>query len=298
MLASSECLVPADLPNLRYPKWVSDKHDGIRCRTALCPTNEYPKGTIVGVSRSLKVLPNIHIQATLAHSAVGFDGEIVIPGATFHEIQSKVMTELSLPFSFEYRLFDHVPHHKGQPFLQRLQTLRHRVNMYGIDEMSIIKQTKVNDADELQAAFNDAIARGYEGLIVRDGDAPWKEGRSTFNQEWMLKMKQFVDAEAVIIGYVEEMENLNPKEENELGYSKRSSHKANKQGKGRLGALVVRDIESRKVFNIGSGFDAAMREWIWARRKRLKGRIVTYKSHAFGVKDLPRTPIFRGLRMD
>lgn len=298
MLACSDCLQLEDLPKLRYPKWVSDKLDGIRCRTGLVPDQSYPSGTIVGLSRTLKVLPNVHLQTALARTAVGFDGEIIIPGCTFHEIQSKVMTEITLPFDFQFWLFDHTPGRKGESFLQRMQRLRNRFNMYATDRMHILKQTKVNNAEELQEQFELAIRAGNEGLIVRDPASPWKEGRSTMREEWMLKMKQFADAEAVIVDYEEEMENNNPKTKNELGYSKRSSHIANKTGKGRLGALVVRDIKTEELFLIGSGFDVAMRVWIWERRRKLKGRIITYKSHVFGVKDKPRTPIFKGFRND
>lgn len=298
MLASNECVTIEELPQLRYPKWVSDKLDGIRCRTSLVPTKEYPVGTIVGLSRALKVLPNIHVQEGLMGTSVGFDGEIIIPGATFHEIQSKVMTEITLPFEWEFWIFDHTPGTTGETFLQRMQRCRNRFNMYAPENWHILKHYEVKNAKELRKHFERSISEGKEGLIIRDPVAPWKEGRSTRAQEWMLKMKQWIHSEAVIIDFIEEQQNNNPKKRSELGYAKRSSHQKNKVGKGTLGALVVRDLKTHEVFNIGSGFDRKMRDYIWQHRSELKGRFITYKSHAFGVKDKPRSPIFHGIRYD
>lgn len=298
MLASNECLLPEELKDLRYPKLVSHKLDGIRCRTGLVNNGTYTAGTIVGYSRSLKVLPNIQVQQGLSNTGVGFDGEIIISGATFHEIQSKVMSEYTLPFSWEFWVFDCIPTKEGDTYLQRLQKLRNRFNLYGLDNMHVLEQVLVHSPESLLRVFKRSIKMGYEGLIIRDPDAPWKEGRSTRKEEWMLKMKQFVDAEAIVIGFEEEKKNNNPKTKSELGYSKRSSHKANKQGKGTLGALIVRDCASKEIFNVGSGFDAKLRQEIWNNQVDWLGQTVTYKSHVYGVKDKPRSPVFKGCRYD
>ena len=62
-----------------------------------------------------------------------------------------------------------------------------------------------------------------------------------------------------------------------------------------LGALKVRDAENR-VFSIGSGFDAAERDKLWAMRDSLIGKLVKFKHFPVGEKELPRFPIYLGLR--
>ena len=47
---------------------------------------------------------------------------------------------------------------------------------------------------------------------------------------------------------------------------------------------------------IGTGFDAADRDDLWAEQDKLMGRIVKYKSFPVGVKDAPRHPVWLGFR--
>jgi DNA ligase 1 len=95
------------------------------------------------------------------------------------------------------------------------------------------------------------------------------------------------------------MENLNPKVKNELGLSKRSSHKANKRGKGRVGALLGLDVKTGQSVRVGSGFTAKQRDDLWMLWKKggLRGTIIKYKHFAqSGVKDKRRHTIFLGIR--
>ncbi|HQT78609.1 MAG TPA: hypothetical protein PLD10_16265 [Rhodopila sp.] len=85
---------------------------------------------------------------------------------------------------------------------------------------------------------------------------------------------------------------------NELGLTKRSTHQANKTGKGTLGALIVRGITAYPgvTFRIGTGFDATQRCVFMTDRDKLLGKIVTYKHFPIGAKDAPRHPVFKGFR--
>ena len=112
----------------------------------------------------------------------------------------------------------------------------------------------------------------------------------------LWKLKRFEDSEAVILGFDEEMHNANEATTDNLGHSKRSSHKANKTGKGVLGALKVKDVGTGVEFDIGTGFDASERAHIWTSRKAWMGLTVKYKFLPIGVKDKPRHPVYLGLR--
>jgi DNA ligase-1 len=129
---------------------------------------------------------------------------------------------------------------------------------------------------------------------------------------YLLKLKRFADEEAVIVGVVEEMENQNEATINELGQTKRSTAKAGKVGKGRLGALRCQ-FEDGTEFEVGSGFDDEDRARLWAeaveaRRngfnegEAFQDRIVTVKHQPppGGRKpgEAPRFPVFKGFRDD
>ena len=120
--------------------------------------------------------------------------------------------------------------------------------------------------------------------------------RSRLSLKILLKLKRFTDSEAVILDVVEEMANMNEATVDERGYTKRSSHQDNKVGKGRMGALLVRDLTTGVEFQIGTGFDAADRAEFW--EQDMRGKIVKYKSFSIGVKDKPRFPSFLGLRSE
>lgn len=151
---------------------------------------------------------------------------------------------------------------------------------------------------DVKRAFKAAINKGLEGIIIRN-DGPYKQGRSTRKQGYMLKMKEFEDFEAKIIGYREKMHNENPQTKDETGYAKRSSHKANKSHTGLLGALHVVDKRGRKFWiSAASGHTQSQLIDMWAVRKELLGQIATGKSQVQGEKDLPRSPILKGIRKD
>jgi len=138
------------------------------------------------------------------------------------------------------------------------------------------------------------VEEGYEGIILRSPDAPYKFGRSTVKEQFLLKVKRFIDQDAEIIGVVEEMFNGNEAQTNELGRTKRSTSAAGLSGKGSMGALHVRDLVTGIDFHIGTGFTAADRASMWATPPI--GELCKYKHFPVGQKDKPRHPVFIGLR--
>lgn len=294
MLACSLNLTVDMLDQITYPKYVTPKIDGIRCLLLCKP--EYGRAGCSPMSRKLKLIPNCHVQAWAElEGYAGLDGELVIRGKTFHETQSWVMTGYNLPQDFIFYAFDHV----GFPersYLQRLQ-VANSVALYSPKRIVILKPQYISSPSELQARYELEISRGGEGLIVRDGQAPYKQNRATWREQSMLKMKQFEDAEATVIGFEPEYANDNPSTIDNTGLAKRSSHKANLNPLRRLGKLLVRDSKGRE-FSIGSGFDHALKNEIWEHRSKYLGCQVTYKSQSHGEKDLPRCPIFKGFRYD
>jgi DNA ligase-1 len=260
------------------------KLDGIRCAIV----DGKPK------SRTLKDIPNKHVQSILSYPEFeGFDGELIVGepnGPTvYRDTNSFVMSHDKVGM-FRYFVFDYW--NRDEPFYKRFQALSESlVHEY----IEVIKGVLVNNEEELLEAEQQVLDAGFEGLILRSLTGKYKFGRTTMNENNTYKLKRFEDAEAVIVGFEEEMHNANTAETNELGRTKRSTAKAGLVGKGTLGALICRTPLAVE-FRIGSGFDAQDRETFWNTKDSLLGRTVKYKHFPIGVKDKPRHPIFLGFR--
>ena len=269
----------ADLDKTRFPLLCSPKLDGVRAIV---------RDGIV-YSRSNKPIPNAHVQRTFGHLE-HHDGELIVGSSTsktcYRDTVSGVMSRDGTPL-VTFHVFDHVE--------VPVATYIHRAKRIRAGKFIVkLQQTLVRDLDELLAMEEELLAAGYEGLILRSPDAPYKNGRSTVKEGFLLKLKRMRTDEAEIIGFIERETNENEAFVNELGLTKRSSHQANKVGRGDLGALVVRmgDVE----FNIGTGFTDADREEIWSKRDEYLGKLVSFDHFPIGVKDKPRHPSFKGLR--
>lgn len=282
-----------DIQTLSYPKLASPKLDGVRAIIR--------DGVVV--SRNLKPIPNLHVQR-LFSKFEGLDGELVLGppvGETFLRTLSAVKRVEGAP-DVTFWIFDRVPFDGADwRFHQRLEQVERALKKARVDTSVAAKvpHYHVKDHHELAQLEKAWLAFGYEGVMLRDPDGLYKFGRSTPEEEGLLKLKQFEDAEAKIVGFEELMHNANEVTINELGAKARSSHKAGMRGRGTLGALIVVGINGpfKGVrFNIGSGFDDATRDEIWANRSKWFHQIVKYKYFRVGSKNAPRFPIYLGPR--
>lgn len=269
--------ISEDLDKLRYPVFATPKLDGVRALI-------FPDGVY---SRSMKKIPNVHVQRLLSRPSLqGYDGELIVGEPTAPDVYRKTNSVVSShddPTPVTFFVFDN--HCASSSYEQRFPT--------GTDLtwLRYLPVWLVRDEKHLALVEIELLEKGYEGLILRSPDGKYKNGRSTIKEQGMLKLKRFVDGEAEIIGVEEEMHNANEATVNELGQTARSSHKANLVGKGTMGALIVRDLKSGIQFKIGTGFDASDRKKQW-----LAGTVVKYKSFPLGVKDRPRHPVYLGIR--
>jgi DNA ligase-1 len=271
---------------LKFPYFASPKLDGVRAIVM--------NGKVY--SRSKKLIPNAQVQYLFGHMSLNWlDGELIVGGATAPDVYrntvSGVMSETGMP-NVTFHVFDHAMHHLSGWEYRHQKAKELTGNSSGHLKLHIHR--KIRDAKELDDYEAECLDAGYEGVMLRSPDGLYKHGRATARENTLLKVKRFNDGEAEVLEVIEEMHNGNEAETNELGRTKRSSHQANKTGKGRMGALRVRDLTSGVEFNIGTGFTDSDKEWFW-----LKGRpglLVKYKSLLIGVKDKPRHPVYLGLR--
>lgn len=280
--------------DIRFPVYVSPKLDGIRCLMK----DGRP------MSRSGEVLPNKFIQDWAMKNAEilhGLDGELIVGAATGEEVynrsQSGIMSREGEP-DFTYHVFDNWLY-PMEFFLLRYKTAAKAIQHLNDQRACMVPQVPCPDLLTLNAFFDLYTQQGYEGLIGRNPEGRYKNGRSTTKEGLLFKMKQWDDSEAEILEVVELMKNDNPPKYTELGYMKRSSHKANKIPAGTLGSLLVRDIHTGVEFPLGKGtLKRVQQDELWATKDQLPGVIVKYKFMGYGVKDKPRQPILLGLRTE
>lgn len=270
-----------------YPMLLSPKLDGIRCLII--------DGVACG--RSLKPIPNKHVQKLFGRRELnGLDGELIVGPPTaknvFQATTSGVMSIDGEP-NVAFYVFDNY-FEPDVPFGLRLKIAHKQAGKS--KHCVAVPHDLIFDSDDLLQWEQKYLALGYEGVMLRAPEGPYKYGRSTAKEAWLLKVKRFKDSEAKIIGYSELMHNTNAVVRNELGHLERSSHKAGKVGRAVLGALTVKDLKTGVEFDIGTGFTAEQRKDLWAEGSGLIGKIVKYKSQPVGVKDKPRFPVFLGFR--
>ncbi|MBI0182090.1 ATP-dependent DNA ligase [Snodgrassella sp. W8158] len=283
--------------DLEFPLWASPKIDGVRM---------YIKDG-VGYTRSNKLIPNKHVQniiKSFGRMLNGLDGELVVGNPydkdVYNNTSGAVRRESGEPY-VTFCVFDNYMV-SGWDYKSRLQllSLPFKGIRFGSEEypegfVELVDTKLITSYEELEAYEREVLAQGYEGVILRSPTALYKQGRSTLNEQGMIKLKRFLDAEAEIIGFEELMHNHNQAVTNALGLTERSSHKENLEGGNKLGALICKTPEGVE-FKIGTGFNDAQRQEFWKRRDELLGRLVTYKYFSHGIKEAPRHPVFLRLR--
>ena len=274
------------IDKVKYPVLCTPKLDGIRC---LIINGQ-------AVSRKFKPIPNNYIREQLKGLPENLDGELITYTNgirdNFNIVSSKVMSEDGEP-EFTYEVFDYVKTNLTQNYQFRMIML----DILNLPEFcNKLLPIFIYDEQELLDYESKCLNEGYEGIMLRIPEGPYKCGRSTPKEAYLLKMKRFEDSEASIIGFEERMHNANEATKDAFGKTERSSHKDNLVPMGTLGSLRVKDIKTDKEFNIGTGFDDAIRQLIWDNREKYLNQIVKYKHQPSGSDELPRFPVFLGFR--
>lgn len=277
---------------LNFPLIVSPKLDGIRCTV----WGQQP------VTRALKPVPNKFVRETLAAARLPavFDGELVVGAANHPDVYrrttSGIMSHEGQP-DFTFWVFDYVPQLADLESCEyRLKKLAERTSALALEYpwLRVLPQAWVLNQAALDGYEQQMLAEGFEGIIARRPDAPYKHGRSTANEGYLLKVKRFVDTEVEVVGVEELMHNANEATVNELGHTQRSSAMAGLVPAGVLGALICR--WGVHTFKVGTGFTAEHRAELWQKRDALIGSLAKIKYFEQGMKDLPRHPVWLGFR--
>jgi DNA ligase-1 len=264
-------------PEMKGNKRLEPKLDGVRVLMTVIPSDFGI--TVVSYSRNGKVFENFtHIEeqislnwTTMVRACAGvdqgrslidgfvLDGEVI--GNTFQELmrQARRKTDVQADDSV-FNIFDIVPledfrrGHWNAQLKKRIALLDNmRPVIHTMPNVELLPHIMVDldtaaGKDQLERYAKDNVNAGFEGIMIKNMDAPYLCKRST---DWM-KWKPTITVDLEVVG-VEEGTGRNV---------------------GRLGALVCAGIDDGKEIsvNVGSGFSDADRDDYWINRNLVIGR--------------------------
>ena len=244
----------ADVDVSQY--WVSEKFDGVRAQWD-GRTLRFRGGGIVPAPAWF----------TASFPTVPLDGELWIARDRFDALSGTVRK--IEPVDAEWRqvryLIFELPGAAGD-FSQRVRQMRAIVAQAGVPWLEAVAQARVADKAELMQRLDAVLRAGGEGLMLHRADAPYQTGRS----DVLLKLKPWLDAEAVVVGYVP----------------------GNGKYQGMTGALHM-EMPGGKRFRIGSGLSDALR-----RQPPPIGARITYRYQQLTKNGVPRFPRYLRVRED
>ena len=284
---------------LVFPLGAQPKIDGVRGLTT--------EGHLTG--RSLKKHKNKY--TTTFYSTPEYahmDGELAANDERHPDLcrltSSALSTITGEPFTL-WHVFDCLRKEVvAAPYLERYQYLEQYVHYEQTQGRCMhAKVIPMTVCENLEALLNlDAqwLEMGYEGTIIRGLNAAHKEGRSTVNQGQLLRIKRFIEAEALVLAIEEGDANENVAQINELGHTFRTSHQENKVPNGLVGNLqceVLEDLmyDGKLLFMKGQiitvspgNMDHKMRKHYFEHQDEIVNHVIKYKFFPKGIKDKPR----------
>lgn len=279
-----------------FPCCILPKIDGVRGLN--------PDGQLVG--RSLKRFKNRHTSAIFSGPQyAGYDGELAAGVETDPDLCRKTTSAVNTiegePL-LKWHIFDlcaesvsHLGYEARYNMMKAFITAQHELGE--LMDLKVVPMYVVNNLQELLYWENVWLEMGYEGIIIRDPGKPYKNGRSTVREGAYLRIKRFIQEDAIVLDIVEGETNLNEATVNELGRLTRSSHQENKVPNGMVGTLVCQDVKTGNQINVSPGkMTQEDKIFFFQNQHLIKGRTISYKHFPHGVKDKPRFANFMHFR--
>jgi len=273
------------LSKIRFPVYATPKIDGIRCI----------KINGRALTRTLKSIPNHHVRQSIELLCPDYlDGELTC-GDNFQAVTSGIMTYSGTPH-FTYYVFGCGINDTVKPYREVISEI---MTTELPDFCVPLYPMLCESLDDLLFFEERCLNQGAEGVMTRPPTGLYKYGRSTLNEQYLVAIKRFTDAEGKIVGFNELFSNGNEATRDNLGYVERSSFKDGLRPMNTLGSLEILGADGVQFkLGTGIGLTAKLRKQIWLCQDRYLGKTVTYKEQLHGKKDKPRIPIFKGFRED
>lgn len=278
-----------DVAKVRFPVFASPKLDGVR---AIILEGD-------ALSRKLRRFDNEFTQRWFSQEDFsGMDGELIQGRPTDYDVfnvTSGAARRISGKPRLTFYVFDDFTH-PHIDYINRVTGLKQRVaKLPGYTRVKYLEQTMLHNLEELDAFENKVLTLGYEGVMLRDPVGHYKFGRSTMNEQYLMKLKRFEIDTGQIVGFEEEMQNLNPQTLNAAGKKQRSKHQSGMVGKSTLGAFIVTATSGpyKGVTFNATGISAELKKKIWDNRYSYMGKSIKFQWFPVGSKDKPRFPTFK-----
>ena len=291
-------------PEMRRTKRLEPKLDGVRVVMYVTGVNSNNQCEVTCYSRNGKVFENFsHIEQQIKDNiqhlngyypnlfANGFifDGEVI--GNSFQELMRQARRKENVQAADSvFNIFDVIPLNDfirggwNKPLsdrvgiLEKLRPVFDKMPNVELLPHLIVDLDAGEGRDQLNRYAKDMVNNGFEGIMIKDVDAPYECKRTTF---WM-KFKPVYDYDLTVIGI-------------ELGTGKNA---------GRMGALVCAGEDDGKeiMVNVGSGFTDTERQEYWDNQQAIIGRTAVVMADAItlnqdGTYSL-RFPRFKSFRYD
>ena len=222
------------------------------------------------------------------NNGVVLDGEIV--GESFQALMKQAQRKTNAKTTgMTYCVFDYIPledfergYWNAQQYKRTEWLESHKELFESIKSLRLMPGMNVDldtaeGHDVMRRFAKDAVEAGYEGIMIKDIDAPYECKRSSF---WM-KWKPVITVDLNIVGFEE----------------------GTGRNKARLGAIICEGVDNERTVrvNVGSGFSDLDRDRYWSERNQLLGHVVEVAADAVtqnqdGTYSLrfPRFVRFRG----
>lgn len=285
------------LEDLKYPLIASYKLDGIRC--------VFREGKML--SCSLTPFANVQLckrfqSLTNYSNKTGrlLDGELLAKSLPFNELSGLIRAlDRPIPDDLFFYMFDAVEDDQfSEPFTDRIK----RVDTHAPQLPNLIKpvqQRIVTTIEETKQFYQEALAWGCDGLILRSFNGKYKTGRGTLKEGLIFKHKPYRTFDAKIIDVIQAT-TVDPNAEksvDNLGYSETSKKKGDRIPIESACDFVVLH-EGVKELKVVIAMTDVEKAEVWKNKQSYIGRWIEYKGMLVGSKDLPRHPVFLRFRDD
>jgi DNA ligase-1 len=277
-------------------KRLEQKLDGVRVLAVVTKTtvnlysrNGKPFDNFPHIIESLEDIKNkfAKLLQSCPHGFV-LDGEII--GESFQALMKQAQRKTDVKTDgMTYSVFDWLPlrdfergfwnaqQHKRLHALEEYREVFESTDCVRIMDGIDVDLDTAEGHDVMRRYAEDSVAAGFEGIMIKDLDAPYECRRSTF---WM-KWKPTITVDLNIVGFEE----------------------GTGRNAGRLGAIICEGVDNDRCINVnvGSGLSDANRDEYWSARDQLLGNVVEVEADAVtqnqdGTYSLrfPRFVRFRG----
>lgn len=212
-----------------------------------------------------------------------FDGELVLGNNDFQSVMRvarRKNVKMDMFKDVKYYIFDCVMNERYDEKLKdRVENLKSIFVEYGLSASKFCRMVDYWIRNSERDIINDlevAISSGYEGLVLKSINSPYRKERSI---DW-IKVKKFDTIDAVVLDV--------------------------EKGKGALKDVVAKlicsyyneDIGKEVIFAVGSGLNDKLRnEWTRDSNK-IVGKVIEVKYQELFDDGVPRFPVFVRVRDD